>query len=171
MNGTNAASKKPEKKTKREPFRINALDVLILLLIVAAIAAFLLRGWVQMLFAEEGTSIVTYTFEVADVEAVTAESLKDGVALYGADGTPMGEVLTCVSDAATDERTLSDGRVVRVRNGRQLLSGTVTATGYMAEGFICLNGGVMLVPGETVYVSTGDAFFAFSITAVTITGA
>lgn len=168
MNETNASGKGSEKKTKRASFRFNALDVLILLLIAAAIAAFFLRGYVKALFTEEGTSVVTYTFLVTDVEPETAGSLQAGRALYSADGTPMGEVLTCTSDAATDERILPSGEIVRVRNGLEVLSGTVTAIGYEAEAFVCLNGGVMLVPGETVYVSTGDAFFAFQITGVHI---
>ena len=159
-----------EKMEKRRSFRINALDVLVLLLIVAAVAAFFLRGRVQKLFAEEGTSVVTYTFQVTDVETATAASMQTGVALYSEDGMPMGEVLVCTSDAATDEKTLPGGQMVKVRNGLLTLSGTVTATGYDVDGFVYLNGGVLLVPGETVYVSTVDAFFALQITGVSISG-
>lgn len=170
MNEMNVTGKRPEKKAKRGTFRIGALDVLILLLIIAAIAAFFFRGRVQRLFAEEGTSVVTYTFRVTDVEAATAGSMRPGVMLYGEDGTPMGEVLTCASDVATDEKVLPGGQVVKVRNGLQLLTGTVTATGYEVDGFACLNNGVLLVPGETVYVSTVDALFALQITGVNISG-
>ena len=170
MNVTNTAGSRPEEKAKRRLFRIGGLDILILLLIIAAIAAFFLRGRVQMLFAEEGTSVVTYTFRVTDVEAATAESMQTGVTLYSEDGALMGEVLTCDSEAATDERILPNGQVAHVRNGLQLLSGTVTATGYEVNGFVYLNGGVLLVPGETVYVSTVDALFALQITGVSISG-
>lgn len=165
MNG-----KQPEEKTKRNRFRISGLDVLILLLIVAAVAAFFVRGQVRRWFVEEGTSVVTYTFRVTDVEAVTAESMRPGVALYSEDGAPMGEVLVCTSEAATDERILPGGQVAKVRNGLTLLSGTVTATGYEVDGFVYLNGGLLLVPGETVYVSTVDAFFALQITGVSVSG-
>lgn len=165
MNG-----KQPEEKAKRRSFRIGGLDILILLLIVAAVAAFFLRGHVQRLFAEEGTSVVTYTFRVTDVEEATAGSMRQGVTLYSEDGMPMGEVLTCSSEAATDERILPNGQVAKVRNGLLLLSGTVTATGYEVDGFVYLNGGSLLVPGETVYVSTVDAFFALQITGVSISG-
>ena len=159
-----------EKTEKRKAFRIGGLDVLILLLVVAAIAAFFLRGRVQRLFVEEGTSVVTYTFRVTDVEAATAESMQQGVTLYSEDGMPMGEVLTCTSAAATDEKILPNGQVAKVRNGLLLLSGTVTATGYEVDGFVYLNGGMLLVPGETVYVSTVDAFFALQITGVSVSG-
>lgn len=168
MNGTNTTVKQPEKKAKRGSFRVGALDVLILLLIVAAVAAFFLRGRIQRLFAEEGTSVVTYTFRVTDVEPATAASMRPNVLLYSEDGMPMGEVLVCTSEIATDERALPNGQMVKVRNGLQLLSGTVTATGYEVDGFVYLNGGVLLVPGETVYVSTVDAFFALQITGVTV---
>ena len=169
MSEINTA-KQPEKKEKQRSFRISALDVLVLLLIVAAVAAFFLRERVQTLFADEGTSVVTYTFRVTDVETATAESMQAGVSLYSEDGMSMGEVLACDADAATDEKTLPGGQAVRVRNGLQTLSGTVTATGYEVDGFVYLNGGVLLVPGETVYVSTVDAFFALQITGVSISG-
>ena len=162
--------KQPEERAKRRSFRIGGLDILILLLIVAAVAAFFLRGYVQRLFVEEGTSVVTYTFRVTDVEAATADSMQAGIALYSEDGMPMGEVLACSSEAATDERILPNGQVAKVRNGLQLLSGTVTATGYEVDGFVYLNNGVLLVPGETVYVSTVDAFFALQITGVSVSG-
>ena len=170
MNGTNTTVNQPEKRAKRGSFRVGALDVLILLLIVAAVAAFFLRGRIQRLFAEEGTSVVTYTFRVTDVEPVTAASMRQGVILYSEDGMPMGEVLVCTSESATDERALPNGQMVKVRNGLSLLSGTVTATGYEVDGFVYLNGGMLLVPGETVYVSTVDAFFALQITGVTVSG-
>ena len=159
-----------EEKAKRRSFRVGGLDILILLLIVAAIAAFFLRGRVQMLFAEEGTSVVTYTFRVTDVEAETAVSMRPGTTLYSEDGAPMGELLTCNAEEATDEKILPNGQVAKVRNGLQVLSGTVTTTGYEVDGFVYLNGGVLLVPGETVYVSTVDAFFALQITGVSISG-
>lgn len=170
MNEMHVTGKQPEKKAKRGSFRVGALDVLILLLIAAAVVAFLFRERVQMLFAEEGTSVVTYTFRVTDVEAATAESMHAGVTLYSEDGKPMGEVLTCASEAATDEKILPSGQVAKVRNGLQLLSGTVTTTGYEVDGFVYLNSGLLLVPGETVYVSTVDAFFALQITGVNISG-
>lgn len=165
MNG-----KQPEENAKRRSFRIGGLDVLILLLIVAAIAAFFLRGHVQRLFVEEGTSVVTYTFRVTDVEAATADSMQAGIPLYSEDGMPMGEVLACSAEAATDEKILPNGQVAKVRNGLVLLSGTVTAAGYEVDGFVYLNGGILLVPGETVYVSTVDAFFALQITGVSVSG-
>lgn len=159
-----------EENAKRRSFRVGGLDVLILLLIVAAVAAFILRSHVQRLFTEEGTSVVTYTFRVTDVETATADSMRQGVTLYSEDGTPMGEVLTCTSDAATDEKILPNGQAAKVRNGLLQLSGTVTSTGYEVNGFVYLNGGLLLVPGETVYVSTVDAFFALQITGVSVSG-
>lgn len=175
MNGTNTAGQRPTGKQqavkkKREPFRINALDILILLLIIAAVAAFVLRERVQMLFAEEGASVVTYTFQVDHVETATAEALKTGTKLCDAEGTSMGEVLACISADSTDTWALPDGKIVDVRNGLLLLSCTATATGYETDGFICLNGGLPLVPGGVLEISTGDAFFTVRITGVSISG-
>ncbi len=148
--------------------RFNALDVVIVLLVAAAVAAFCLRGRVSRFFAEEGSHVITYTFAVIDVEDVTAASLKAGVSLFSTSGVSVGEVLTCGSSAASDEQLLPDGRTVEVLNGLTDLTGSVTATGYSSDGFVYLDGGILLVPGGTLVVSTGDALFTFRITAVSV---
>lgn len=150
-------------RTKR---RINGLDVLVVLLLAAAIAAFCLRGWVRSLFSDGDSHIVTYAYAITDVEPLTADSLQVGTQLYSAEGLPMGEVLTCIRKEATDEQVLSDGRTVRVLNGLLDLSGSVTAVGYLADGFVYLNGGILLVAGGELTVSTGDALFTVRITSV-----
>ncbi len=150
-------------RTKR---RINALDVLIVLLIAAAIAAFCLRGRVRDLFEDGDSHVVTYAYEIADVEPAVADSIQVGKALYSTDGQPMGDVLTCVRAEATDEQTLADGRTVPVPNGLLDLSGSVTAVGYVTDGFVYLNGGILLVVGNEITLSTQDALFTVRITSV-----
>lgn len=157
-----------DEKAKRESHRFNGLDLLLLVLVLAVLAALLGRTWIRSLFREEGSAIVTYGFSVAGVEGQTAAYLREGATLYASDGSVMGELLTCVAGDATDEQELPDGRTVRVRNGLYTVNGTVTATGYETNGFVRLNGGALLVPGETVYLSTADAFFAAEITSVRV---
>ena len=132
----------------------------------AAIAAFCLRGWVRSLFADGESHIVTYAYTVTNVEPLTADSLQVGTALHSVDGLPMGEVLTCIRSEAADELTLSDGRTIRVLNGLLDLNGSVTAVGYLADGFVYLDGGILLVAGGELTVSTGDALFQIRITGV-----
>ncbi len=157
-----------DEKAKREPPQVNGLDILLLVLILAVFATLLARTWVRSLFEEKGSAIVTYSFSVAGVEEQTAAYLREGATLYASDGSAMGELLTCVTGDATDEQALPDGRTVQVRNGLRTVTGTATATGYETNGFVCLNGGTLLVPGETVYLSTADAFFVAEITSVRI---
>ncbi len=150
-------------RTKR---RINGLDVLVVLLLAAAIAAFCLRGWVRSLFEDRDSHIVTYAYEIADVEPAVADSMQVGTTLYSTDGQSMGAVLTCTRSEAADEQRLSDGRTVPVPNGLLDLSGSVTAVGSVTDGFVYLNGGILLVAGNEIAVSTGDALFTVRITSV-----
>ena len=69
---------------------------------------------------------------------------------------------------ATDAQMLSDGRTVYVKNGLVDIQGSVTANGYEADGFVYLEGGMLLVPGSVVTVSTGEALFAAEIVQVQI---
>ena len=146
--------------------RFNALDFVIVLVVIAAVAAFFLRGQFAALFAKKADHIVTYTYRITDVPKETAASLKAGVLLYSETGKPAGEALTVETSDATDAQTLSDGRTVYVKNGLVDLEGTVTANGYDADGFVYLECGMLLVPGSVVTLSTGDALFLAEIVQV-----
>lgn len=154
-----------------EKKRMNALDVVIVLAIIASVAAFLLRGRIQAIFKEEASSIVTYSFVVTDVEETTMWSLRTGRALYSETGADAGKVLSVLYLDATDTQRLSDGREVEVKNGLSDLSGAVSATGYESDGFVYLEGGILLIPGGTLTVSTGDAIFTLQITNVQVSDA
>ena len=152
-------------KTKK---RFNALDVVIVLVVIAAVAAFFLRGQFASLFDKKADQIVTYSYRITDVQKETAASLKAGVLLYSESGKEAGEVLTVETSDATDAQTLSDGRTVFVKNGLVDLQGTVTAKGYDADGFVYLECGMLLVPGSVVKISTGDALFWAEIVQVQV---
>ncbi len=152
-----------------EKKRFNVLDVVIVLVIIAAIAAFFLRGRFVSLFQKEADHIVTYSYRITDVRGEVAAALKAGGELYTESGKSAGKVLTVNSADATDERILSDGRTVLVKNGLVDLEGTVSANGYESDGFVYLECGLMLIPGKTAELSTGDAIFALQIVQVEIT--
>ena len=88
--------------------------------------------------------------------------------LYSKSGKRAGEILTATTSEATDAQLLSDGSTVHVKNGLVDIQGTVTANGYEADGFVYLEGGLLLVPGGAVTVSTGDALFLAEIVQVQI---
>jgi hypothetical protein len=146
--------------------RINALDVLIVLLIAAMIAAFFFRGQILSFFEEEETEVVTYSFVITDVEREHAAYLKKDCVLYNGGGESVGKVLAVVAAEATDDMLLADGNAVQVKNGSLDLSGTVTATGYTVGEFVYLADGTLLVPGGTVTVSTGEAIYTLTVTDV-----
>lgn len=149
----------------------NALDIIIVLLAVLALAAFAMRGYILRLFEAENDRIVTYAFTVEGVEEITAASLRVGAQLYDEDGMVLGELLLCQSAAATDRLYLADGRQIAVQNGLLDLTCSVTAAGYEADGFVYLDGGILLVPGQTMTVSTVDALFTVRVTMVSIADA
>lgn len=151
---------------KKERRKINALDVALVLLVAAAVAAFLFRGRLLKLFDEEGTQVVTYSFRVSQADPQVASYLTAGTKLLAEDGSSLGEVLVCTSSNAESEETLINGKVVRVVNGKLDLTGSVTAKGFSSGDFITLNNGTLLVPGGTLRVSTGLAVFVLTITAV-----
>ena len=154
-------------KTKKK--RINALDVLLVLLIAAMIIAFIFRGQILAIFEENETEVVTYAFVITDVEKEHAAYLKADSSLYNKSGAFVGTVLEVTVTDGTDEKTLSDGHAVKVKNGLTDLTGTVTASGYTVGDFVYLSDGTLLVPGGTVSVSTGEAVYTLTLTKVDAT--
>lgn len=148
--------------------RINALDVIIVLAVLASIVAFFLRGRIISFFTDEASGIVTYSFTVTDVETETAAYLAAGQMLYGESGEAFGKVLSVTQSAGTDTLMLTDGHAVEVQNGKTDLVGTVTAIGYGGSGFVYLADGTLLIPGGTLCVTTGGAVFTLQITDVQI---
>lgn len=147
---------------------ISVLDVVIVLLIIAAVVAFIFRGELQKWVSGEADAVVTYEFRVTDLDPLVASNLTVGTKLLASDGSSFGEVLAVVSTAAETPEELTDGTVVGVANGKLDLSGSVTATGYRSGDFACLENGTVLVPGTTLRVSTGKAVFVFTITSVQV---
>lgn len=146
--------------------RFNSLDVVIVLVVIAAVAAFFLRGQFATLFRKQADHVVTYSYRITDVREEIAASLKTGSELFVESGKSAGEVLTVNTKDATDAQVLSDGQTVYVKNGLVDLEGTVSANGYETDGFVCLECGLLLVPGKTVTLSTGDALFVLEIVQV-----
>jgi hypothetical protein len=148
--------------------RINFLDVLIVLAVLLAIAAFFMRGKILSFFREEATYVVTYSFVAEDLEAEQAAYLASGTSLYNGAGEKMGDTLSVNRSEATDPHVLADGHTVYVQNGDVELSGTVSAVGYSVDGFIYLADGTLLVPGGEITVFTREAVFTLQITGVQI---
>lgn len=149
--------------------RINALDVLIILLILAMITAFFFRGRILSVFEEEETEVVTYSFLLTDVEKEHAAYLQEDGMLYNGAGAFVGQVLTLTVSDGADDQVLDNGKTVQVKNGNLDLTGTVTASGYTAGEFIYLSDGTLLIPGGTLTVSTGEAVYTLTITSVEAT--
>ena len=146
--------------------RIGAIDIAIILLIAAAVAAFAFRGEIRKWFSEEADRVVTYEFRVENVDPAVAARLNVKTVLLASDGSSLGEVLVCTTESAENSETLTDGTVVGVPNGKLNLTGSVSARGYLSGEFVCLQNGETIVPGGTLRVSTGDAVFELLITSV-----
>ncbi|MBO4366838.1 MAG: DUF4330 family protein [Clostridia bacterium] len=146
--------------------RINALDILLILAVVSLIVAFFFRAEIQNLFAQKGDTTITIAFRMDPADKAVAELFAAGTVLMDAEGNEIGEILNVrIEDAHTAE-TLTDGTVVQVANGMRIVSGNLTAKGYVTGEFPYLNNGTMLVAGSRLQVSTGPAFAELEILSV-----
>ncbi len=146
--------------------RINALDILMILAVISLIIAFFFRAEIQSLFAQKGNTTMTIAFRMDPADADIAGLFSAGTVLMDADGNEIGEILNVrTADAFTPE-SLTDGTVVQVANGKQIVTGNLTAKGYLSGEFPYLNNGTMLVAGGRLQVSTGQAFAELEILSV-----
>lgn len=148
--------------------RINAFDIILVVLVIALIVAFLFRTQIRDLFATKGERIVTYSFNVENLDPAVAAYLHAETELLSEDGSSVGTVLVCNVLPGSDEKILTDGTVVQVENGKMTLSGNITAKGYVSDDFIYLNNGTLLVSGDRMTVYTDCAMFNLMITAVQV---
>jgi len=142
---------------------INALDIILILLIVLVIVAFFFRSEIQNLFAKKGDATLTFSFRLDQADERVAAQFGSGTVLKDGDGNEIGTILDAKAEKAVSVETLADGTKVEVANGKTTVTGNVTAKGYVSGDFQYLNNGVMLVAGDTMFVSTGSAYVEIEI--------
>ena len=156
-----------ENNKKKRLFSVNALDVVLILLVVLIVAAFFFRNDLKDLIAKEDENIVTVRFTVSEVDKQQASFLTAGSTLYFENGKELGKVLLCNAEEATTEEALTNGKLVKVKNGNYDLTGSFTTHGTEQNGFVTVSG-ELLVPGKELTVSTEYAVFVLKIGSVQI---
>lgn len=158
--------------------RGNVLDILIVLLLLAAIVAI---GYRYYTLSGQGKSeLLSYadiSFEIKDAVYSLPTYVKTGDEVYMEDGTYLGVLKDNNSDdestalyiepasvIATDE----DGNLVRISysdHSRLDCMGTLSCRGtFEADGSFLLDGTMHLTPGSAIRVHTETASFTMAIT-------
>lgn len=145
---------------------INALDILLILAVVLVIVAFFFRTEIQNLFATKGNETLTISFRLNEVDRQIADQFAAGMKLMDENGNEIGDLLTVLTEDAQTPEALTDGTIVYVPNGKKLITGSITAKGYLSGEFSYLNNGSMVVVGGSLPVSTGTIFVELEIVSV-----
>ena len=165
------------KNTKKIWRRGNVIDIVILLLVVAAIASVVLRYYqTQAEVQDQNARRVHVSFVVEDARPGVAEATSIGDAVDLTDGTVFGELLAHESAAGECPFAMSAAQVLlQDENGHYVnatlsgaalvdLQGVLTCTGiYDEQGAFLLGGHYSLSPGQRVAVQTERTIFVLCI--------
>lgn len=168
-----------KKESKESRFRINVIDVFLIILIVASLVGvgyrYYLNNREPISTANEKCEVY---FSISNVFFTTASYVKPGDALYDSNGEKLGTIL---NNNDSDEETAlatSPAHLV-LEDGGNLTSVTYPGGTYIDangsfvcscfvndRGFYLADGKTYLVPGEKMNVHTEDADFTIVITGV-----
>ncbi len=175
------AGKEKEAKKTGAGWRINFLDIVLILLAILCIVGVWQRKNLQKLFTnEEVMESYTVTFEIRKLRSTTVELLQKGTELYLTDGddiTVLGTLSVPVSTAAateyfTDENGKTESAVYPQDQYEYLLdvTGTLTCRGIRRDNAFLLEGKTYLAVNQTVTAHTEDADVTLRITSITKNG-
>ncbi len=161
-------------------FRIKALDIVIILLIVASVVAVYFRSNIlDTLTGAKNLKEYNVSFEIKDIRYTTEKFINDDLnkKVYYEDGTELGTLIEASdisiyaisSSYAQKNFTTKDGKNVvslpcpkdtRIdANGRLRCKGTISEDGYFLVG-----GTKYLAPGDTVPIKTAHVTLNITIT-------
>ncbi len=161
--------------------RGNVLDILILLLLVAAIVAIGYRYYMQSGQSKSAQiSDAEISFEIRDAIFSLPSYMQVGDVVYREDGTPLGtlrdndtvdENTALYVSAASVLTTDEDGNYIRITypdSSRVDCIGTISCRGTFEEdGSFLLDGTTHVTPGSAIRLHTETASFTAVITACT----
>ena len=170
--------KEKEPKKAGAGWRINFLDVVLILLAILCIVGVWQRKNLQKLFtSEEVMESYTVTFEIRKLRSTTVELLQKGSEFYLTDGddiTVLGTLAVPVSTAAateyfTDENGKTESAVYPQDQYEYLLdvTGTLTCRGIRRDNAFLLEGKTYLAVNQTVAAHTENADVTLRITSIT----
>ncbi|MBR0442766.1 MAG: hypothetical protein IIX15_00340 [Clostridia bacterium] len=168
------------KNTKRFWRRGNVLDIVILLLVIAAVASVVLRYYqTQNSIEQQNSKTVYLSFAVEEAIPGIADAVLAGDTLYLADGTVMGTLVAheratgaCPLAVDAAQMLLKDasGRYVNATlSGNSLvdLEGVLRCTGiYDEQGAFLLGGRYSISPGQKIAVLSEKTAFVLYVTAI-----
>lgn len=175
------AGKEKETKKAGSGWRINFLDIVLILLAILCIVGVWQRKNLQKLFEEEAVmESYTVTFEIKKLRSTTVELLQKGTELYlteGDDVIVLGTLSVPVSTAAAteyfaDENGKIESAVYPQDQYEYLLdvTGTLSSRGFQRNNTFLLEGKTYLAVNQTVTAHTENADVILRVTSITKNG-
>lgn len=165
--------KSEEKSAKRFWRRGNILDIILLLLVLAAIVGIIYRYHEAKVADREPMIEAEVSFSVREVLPGIGETLRAGDTLrMGADNTVFGQLKKIEVTPAMVLAEDDNGQyvVVELPEGTRIdMAGTILCEGRKNEnGAFVLNGETVLTPGETFAVYTDKAAFMLTVSGINV---
>ena len=162
---------------KKRGFRINVIDVVLVLLLILCIVGVWQRSNIQRIFSSgEQLDTYTVTFEIRKLRSTTADLLTADTALYTEeDGTyiPLGKLVGSPSVSAAVEYMYDEnGNIVEAvypeDHYEYLLdvTGKLSCKGTVENGSFLLEGKTYLALNQTVFAYTETADFEIRIVGI-----
>ena len=128
--------------------RFNIIDVIIVILLLAAIAGTIFRDSINGFMKNEKTEEISYTFE--------SESKKE-----------MGRVISVQSKQSYVTEYALDGSIMTLEKaGYNDLIVNAVANGFKSDTGIFTDGNILIVPGKSYQINTKTAVFYMTILSV-----
>lgn len=155
---------------KQGKFKFNAIDVLIILALIACIVGIAFRlGLPQKFLEPEPDQKAEIRFSVNAVDQFFVDQFKDGIMLYDADGEEFGSVKDIEVSASSVYKENDHGVVEKMSHlSLQDVVGTITVTGLVKDDGFYMNGDTWLGVGQYYTVKTESATIYFLVTGYTV---
>lgn len=156
---------------KNDIKKFNLLDLVIIILLAAIILGAFFRTDIIRLISGEETVTMEITFETEPVSTLYYGYFAEGDKLYLSDtDIYLGQVRGLSKVLAPVMVQMDDGSYEEdIELERSVISGTITATGYLRDGVFCLDDGTIISAGDVL--SAEGKLIACKITVLSVTEA
>jgi len=161
------------KKKKRIGFRLNIVDFVIIIAVIACGVGVYIRYTIGLEMENAPINLVDAKAEflLVDVSEQLADSLTAGSPVYIGDKTPIGE-LSAIFSKLPSERFIAtmDGTVVKTYSDefRFDVRGAITLKGTMTDKGFLYEGKTFIAPGSYINIQTPEADLSLYIMNITL---
>ncbi|HBR31697.1 MAG TPA: hypothetical protein DD733_06400 [Clostridiales bacterium] len=148
--------------------RFNIIDVIIVILLLAAIAGTIFRDSINGFMKNEKTEEISYTFEIKQADSDMISGLTQGVIFFESESKKeMGRVISVQSKQSYVTEYALDGSIMTLEKaGYNDLIVNAVANGFKSDTGIFTDGNILIVPGKSYQINTKTAVFYMTILSV-----